>query len=334
MTDRPQRRLAAIVSADVVGYSRLMGTDETGTLTALRAHRAEMIDEKIDAYGGRIVKTMGDGLLLEYSSVVDAVQSMIDVQLGMVARNEDVEESRRIEFRIGVNLGDIIIEDHDILGDGVNIAARLQEISTVGGIAVSQRVHDVFRDRLDHQFADGGELTLKNIARPVHIWRWLPDGEVPQAVQVVGDSDEAAVDLKLPDKPSIAVLPFDNMSGDPEQEFFVDGVVEDVLTTLSKIPSLFVIARNSRFKYKNQSPDLLDVGRELGVRYVLEGSVRKAGNRVRVTAQLIDTSDRKHVWADRYDGELDDVFDLQDRLTQEIVTKLEVNLTEGEQVAL
>jgi adenylate cyclase len=224
MNERTQRRLAAIVVADVVGYSRLMGVDETGTLAALRAHRAEMIDAKIDEYGGRIVKTMGDGLLLEFPSVVDATQCVVEIQRAMTHGNRGVAQARRITFRIGVNLGDLIIEGDDILGDGVNIAARLQEIAEPGGIAISQRVHDDVRDRLDVPFADGGELALKNIARPVQIWRWSPDATPTATPPKIGDTE--ALPLQLPDKPSIAVLPFDNMSGDPEQEYFVDGVVE------------------------------------------------------------------------------------------------------------
>ncbi len=325
MSEGTQRRLAAIVSADVVGYSRLMGVSELGTLRALRGHRTELFDPLIDDHGGRVVKTMGDGLLLEFPSVVEAVACALAVQEGMAQRNEDIPDDKRLVFRIGVNLGDIIIEGEDILGDGVNIAARLQEIAAPGGICISRRVYEDVEDRLEAAFEDRGEATLKNIARPVRVWHWSPGGSTAPTA-------EAASTPALPDMPSLAVLPFDNMSGDAEQDYFVDGMVEDILTTLAKIPLLFVIARNSSFTYKGKAVDVRQVGRELGVKYVVEGSVRKAGNRVRVTAQLVDCADGRHLWADRYDGDLDDVFALQDRITQEIVTALEVTLTEGEQV--
>jgi len=319
MAEGTQRRLAAIVSADVVGYSRLMGVDETGTLSDLRAHRAELIDGKIAEYGGRIVKTMGDGLLLEFASVVEATQCMVEVQKGMAERNEGTDEARRIIFRIGVNLGDIIIDGEDILGDGVNIAARLQEIAEPGGVSISRRVYEDVQERLDTAFEDTGEQSLKNIAKPVHVWRWSPGKSSPS------DTPEAIdqAPLPLPSKPSIAVLPFDNMSGDPEQEYFADGIAEDVITALSRFGSLFVIARNSSFTYKGQAVDVKRVGQELGVRYVVEGSVRKAGNRVRITAQLIDAASGNHIWADRFDGSLDDVFELQDQITEQIVVAVE-----------
>jgi TolB-like protein/class 3 adenylate cyclase len=323
MAEGIQRRLAAIVSADVVGYSRLMGVDETGTLAALRAHRAELIDAKIAEHGGRIVKTMGDGLLLEFPSVVDATQCVIEVQKGMAERNQGVDEDRRITFRVGINLGDIIIEGEDILGDGVNIAARLQEIAEPGGVAVSGRVHEDVQDRLDDKFADAGEKELKNIARPVRVWRWTQDiiaVSVPPTAEV----------LPLPDKPSIAVLPFDNMSGDPEQEYFSDGVTEDIITALSKFRWFFVTARNSTFVYKDTAIDIKQVGRELGVRYVLEGSVRKAGSRIRITAQLIEAESGNHIWAERYDRELVDIFELQDEITQTIAAAVEPELAGSE----
>jgi adenylate cyclase len=320
-----QRRLAAIVSADVAGYSRLMGRDESGTLAALKALRQEVVDPAIASHGGRIVKTTGDGLLLEFPSVVNAVRCAVEVQTAMADRTVGIAEDRRIAFRIGINIGDIIVEGDDIFCDGVNVAARLQEIAAPGGICVSSRVHDDVRDRLDTAFDDGGTQTLKNIARPVQVWRWQPG----TAVAPIPAPPPTA--LPLPDKPSIAVLPFQNMSGDPEQEYFADGVAEDVITTLSKIDLLMVIARNSSFVFKHQSKDIREIGRILGVRYVLEGGVRKSGNRVRLTAQLIDSLDGSHVWADRFDGDLDDVFELQDRITQEIVTALEVRLTHGEQ---
>ncbi len=316
MTERTQRRLTAIVSADVVGYSRLMGVDETGTLAALRAHRAALIDPLIAEHGGRIVKTMGDGLLLEFPSVVNATQCAVEVQRGIAVRNDGVDEGKRISFRIGVNLGDIIIEGEDILGDGVNIAARLQEIAEPGGVAISNRVNEDVRDRLDATFHDIGEQSLKNIARSVRVWQWTPDG----SAAAILSTDDAP--LPLPEKPSIAVLAFDNMSGDPEQEYFADGIAEDIITGLSRFRSFLVIARNTTFTYKGRSVDVAQVSRELKARYVVEGSVRKAGNRVRVTAQLIDGENGAHIWADRYDGVLEDIFDLQDEITSAIVTKV------------
>ncbi len=302
MSADTQRRLAAIVSADVVGYSRLMGVDEAGTLTALRAHRADLIDAKIAQHGGRIVKTMGDGLLLEFPSVVEATQCVIEVQQGMAERNTSVDADRRITFRIGVNLGDVIIDGEDILGDGVNIAARLQEIAEPGGVTVSSRVHEDVRDRLDFVFEDVGEKSLKNIARPVHVWRWSPDGPVDESSTV------ADAPLPAPDRPSIAVLPFENMSDDSEQQFFADGITEDIITALSRFHSLDVVGRNSSFAYEGKSVDLKRVSKELSAQYILEGSVRKAGNRVRISAQLIDGVADRHIWAERYDRELEDVF--------------------------
>jgi len=322
---REQRRLAAIVSADVAGYSRLMGRDESGTLAALKALRREVVDPKIAAHAGRIVKTTGDGLLLEFPSVVDAVRCMIEVQTEMVTRVADVPEDRRIAFRIGLHVGDIIIDGDDIFGDGVDIAARLQEIATPGGLCVSGRVHDDVRDRLETVFEDGGAQTLKNIARPVHVWRWSPGASTLGATPV-----SVGAHLALPDKPSIAVLPFQNMSGDPEQEYFADGMVEDIITALSRMKWLFVIARNSSFAYKGKPPDVRQVGQDLGVRYVLEGSVRKAGNRVRLTGQLIDATTGSHIWADRFDGTVGDVFDLQDQMTGSVVAAIEPKLRMAE----
>ena len=324
---REQRRLAAIVSADVAGYSRLMGRDESGTLAALKALRREVIDPRIAAHGGRIVKTTGDGLLLEFPSVVDAVRCVVEVQTAMVAKLADIPEGERIVFRIGVNLGDIIIDGDDIHGDGVNIAARLQEIAQPGGVCVSSRVHDDVRDRLDIAFDDGGPQTLKNIARPVQVWRWSPSGVAPEVLVAAPATD---LPLTLPDKPSIAVLPFQNMSGDAEQEYFTDGITEDIITELSRFKSLFVIARNSSFSYKGQSPDIRQVGRELGVRYVLEGSIRKSANRIRVTGQLIDAPTGTHIWAERYDRVLEDVFAVQEELTQSIVRAIAPHISEAE----
>jgi TolB-like protein/class 3 adenylate cyclase/tetratricopeptide (TPR) repeat protein len=314
MSEGTQRRLAAIVSADVVGYSRLMGVDETGTLAALRGHREELIDPLIAKHGGRIVKTMGDGLLLEFPSVVNATQCVVEVQQGMSERNANVDEDRRITFRVGVNLGDIIIEGEDILGDGVNIAARLQEIAEPGGIAVSARVHEDIRDRLDAAFLDAGDQELKNIARPVKVWTWSPERTAALSTGAL-----AVEALQLLDKPSIAVLPFDNLSGDKEQEYFADGIAEDIISALSQLPWFFVISRNSSFSFKGQSKDVPQMARELGVQYILEGSIRKAGNRVRITAQLIDARNDRHIWADRFDREMDDIFAVQDEITEKIV---------------
>ena len=296
-----------------------MGVDETGTLAALRGHRAELIDALIAEHGGRIVKTMGDGLLLEFPSVVEAVTCAIEIQVGMASRNVPVSEDERIVLRIGVNQGDVIIEGEDIHGDGVNLAARLQEIAEPGGVALSRRVHEDVRDRLDANFEDAGEQTLKNMARPVHVWRWT-------AAATAGDRAPP-----LPDKPSIAVLPFDNLSGDAEQEYFSDGITDDIITDLSKISGLFVIARHSSFAYKAKAVDARRAGRELGVRYILEGSVRRAGGKVRINAQLIEAASGNHLWAERYDGDLEDIFALQDRITESIVATLAVSLTRAEQ---
>jgi adenylate cyclase len=319
-----QRRLAAIVSADVAGYSRLMGRDESGTLAALKALRQEVVDPAIATHGGRIVKTTGDGLLLEFPSVVNAVRCAVEVQTAMADRTAKIAEDRRIAFRIGINLGDIIVEGDDIFGDGVNVAARLQEIAAPGGICISSRVHEDVRDRLDTAFDDGSTQALKNIARPIQVWRWQPGTAVALKLAATPTA------LPLPDKPSIAVLPFQNMSGDPEQEYFADGVVEEIIMALSRFKSLFVIARNSSFAYKGKSPDVRQVGRELGVRYVLEGSVRKAANRLRITAQLIDATSGAHTWADRFEGALEDVFALQDEVTVKAVAAIAPRLERAE----
>ncbi len=314
MSEGTQRRLAAVVAADVVGYSRLMGVDEAGTLAALRSHRAELIDGKISEHGGRIVKTMGDGLLLEFPSVVDATQCVIDVQQTMAGRNETVDEDKRIIFRIGVHLGDLVVEGDDIFGDGINIAARLEAFCEAGGVAISGTAHENIAGRIEVGFVDAGDQQLKNISRPVRVWQWTPTAAAPA-------TDEAA--LPLPDKPSIAVLPFDNMSGDPEQEYFSDGISEDIITALSKVHWLFGIARNSTFTYRGSAVDVARVAKELGVRYVVEGSVRKAANKVRITAQLIDGANGNHVWAERYDRELDDIFAVQDEITENIVGRID-----------
>ncbi|TXL69772.1 tetratricopeptide repeat protein [Vineibacter terrae] len=317
---REQRRLAAIVSVDVAGYSRLMGRDESGTLAALKALRSDLIDPRIIEHSGRIVKTTGDGLLLEFASVVDAVRCVAEVQASMAEHNADVPAARRIEVRVGVNIGDIIIDGDDIFGDGVNVAARLQELAAPGGICVSGRVQEDVRGKLDIAFEDAGEQQLKNIAWPVRVYR-LKAGGATQA---------APPPLALPDKPSIAVLPFQNMSGDAEQEYFADGITEDIITALSHISSLFVIARNSSFAYKGKAIDIRQIGRELGVRYVLEGSVRKAGQRLRITGQLVDSETGSQLWADRFDSVLEDVFDLQDRVTMAVVGAIEPSVTQAE----
>ncbi len=325
--DRVDRRLAAILAADVVGYSRLVGQDEVGTLARLRAHRRELTDPKIAEHKGRIVKTTGDGLLIEFPSVVEAVTCGLAVQRGMIERNTSVPEDQRIEFRIGINLGDIIIDDGDIYGDGVNIAARLEGLAPPGGICVSRVVRDQVRDRLDVAFDDMGEQQVKNIARPLRVYCVrVSEGRGSEAQSV------APAPPALPDKPSIAVLPFQNISGDPEQEYFVDGMVEEIITALSRIRWLFVIARNSSFSYKGQAVDVKQVGRELGVRYVLEGSVRKGGNRVRITGQLVDAATGAHLWADRFDGSLEDVFDLQDKVASSIAGVIEPALQAAETV--
>ena len=320
--ERVERRLAAILAADVAGYSRLMGADEEGTLRALTAHRRELIDPKIAEHRGRIVKTTGDGALVEFASAVDAVRCAVEIQRGIVKRNANVPPDKRVELRIGINVGDIIIQGGDIFGDGVNVAARLEGIAEPGGICVSRTVHDQIGSRLDLSFADLGEQTLKNIAQAVRAFRVELAG-APASFPLLAQPGA----LPLPDRPSIAVLAFNNMSGDPEQEYFSDGISEDIITDLSKLPELHVIARNSTFTYKGKAVDVKQVGRELGVRYVLEGSVRKAGNRVRVTGQLIDAASGAHIWADRFDRDLIDIFAVQDELTQEIISALKVKLT-------
>jgi TolB-like protein/class 3 adenylate cyclase len=322
------RRLAAILAADVAGYSRLMGEDEEGTLAALKAIRREVADPKIKEHHGRIVKTTGDGLLLEFASVVDAVRCAVEVQREMAERNADVPPDRRIELRMGINLGDIIKDGRDIYGDGVNVAARLEALAEPGGICVSRVVRDQVRDKLAFSFEDMGEQQVKNITRPIRVHRILLSTQPGPSKPVVGTATGPS--LTLPDKPSIAVLPFQNMSGDPEQEYFADGMVEEIITALSRIRWLFVIARNSSFTYKGQSVDVKQVGRELGVRYVLEGSVRKAGQRVRITGQLIDATTGAHLWADRFDGSLEDIFELQDKVATSVAGVIEPTLQAAE----
>jgi TolB-like protein/class 3 adenylate cyclase len=318
------RRLAAILAADVAGYSRLMGADEEGTLERLKALRRGLLDPKIAEHRGRIVKTTGDGLLIEFASVVDAVRCAVAVQQAMPERNTGIEADSRLELRMGINLGDVIVEGDDLYGDGVNIAARIEALADPGGVFVSNTVHDHVRDRLPFVFEDLGEQQVKNIARPVRVYRVRDIGAAKTP------SAPAPPVLPRHDKPSIAVLPFVNMSGDPEQEYFVDGMVEEIITVLSRIRWLFVIARNSTFTYKGQAVDVKQVGRELGVRYVLEGSVRKAAGRVRITAQLIDTMNGAHLWADRFDGSLEDVFDLQDKVASSVAGIIEPALQAAE----
>ena len=313
---RFERRLAAILAVDVAGYSRLMGEDEEGTLAALRAIRRELGDPKIKEHRGRIVKTTGDGLLIEFASVVDAVRCAVQTQRDMATRNAGIPPERRIEFRMGINLGDIIVEDGDIFGDGVNIAARLEALADPGGICVSRVVRDQVRDKLDFSFADMGEQQVKNIARPVRAHRVLVAAE---AVAPASAGDLITTSARpVAQKPSIAVLPFANMSGDAEQEYFSEGITEDIITNLSRNRAFFVISRSTSFTYKGPAVDVGKMARELGVRYVVEGSVRRAGNRVRITAQLIDAETGHHLWADRYDHELADVFAVQDEIAQSI----------------
>ena len=316
---RVERRLTAIFAGDVAGYSRLMGVDEEGTLARLNAHRREFLEPKIADHRGRIVKRTGDGILIEFASAVDATRCAVEIQRGMIKRNASVPQDKRIEFRIGVHVGDVIIEDGDMFGDGVNIAARLEGIAQPGGICISDDAYRQVRGKLDANFQDAGEQELKNIARPVRVYKLSAGGQLTEPAM-----------LTLPDKPSIAVLPFQNLSGDPEQDYFADGMVDDIITGLSRIKWLFVIARNTTFTYKGRAVDVKQVGRELGVRYVLEGSVRKAADRVRVTGQLIDAETGAHVWAERYDRKADDIFALQDDITLSVVGTIEPSLRQAE----
>ncbi|TMJ44027.1 MAG: adenylate/guanylate cyclase domain-containing protein, partial [Alphaproteobacteria bacterium] len=332
---RVERRLAAILAADVAGYSRLIEADEEGTLGRLKSLHAEIIDPKIAEHRGRIVKTTGDGLLVEFASVVDALRCAAEMQADIAESSAPLPPDRRIEFRVGIHQGDIVVENGDIFGYGVNVAARLEGLAESGGICVSARVQEDAAGRLDLVFEDIGEQALKNISRPFRVYRVRPKSPHPSPPPRAGAGSAlgawvgaAEPPLALPDKPSIAVLPFANMSGDPEQEYFVDGMVEEII--LSRIRWLFVIARNSSFTYKGQALDVKQVGRELGVRYVLEGSVRKAGGRVRITAQLIDATNGAHLWADRFDGSLEDVFDLQDKVASSVAGVIEPALQAAE----
>jgi adenylate cyclase len=321
------RKLAAILVADIVGYSRLAGAEEDRTLAHLRGLRSDLIDPAITAHHGRMVKRTGDGSIIEFRSVVDAVRCAIEVQTGLVERNRGVAEDRRIEFRVGVHIGDVVEEaDGDLMGDGVNIAARLEGIAKPGAICLSEDAYRQVRDKITVEFADLGEQSLKNIARPVRVYRLSPTSSYRNGLT----APQIKPTLALPERPSIAILPFQNMSGDAEQEYFADGIVEDIITGLSRIKWLFVIARNSSFIYKGKPVDVRQVGRDLGVRYVLEGGVRKAGNRLRITAQLIDAETGTHLWAEKYDGALEDVFDLQDQITDKVVGIVEPSVRQSE----
>jgi adenylate cyclase len=318
-----ERRLAAILLTDMVGYSRLMGLDEKDTIARQKAHREELVDPKISEHGGRIVKSTGDGVLVEFPSVVGAVKCAVEVQQAMAGSEAAVPEERRIQYRIGINLGDIVIDGDDSLGDGVNVAARLEGLAKPGGICISGNVHDQLAGKTDITFEDAGEQTVKNVLRSVRVWHWQD--------QTARDSKDVDQPLPISDKPSIAVLPFNNLSVDPEQEYFADGIAEDIITSLSKLSQLLVIARNSSFSYKGRAAKFHEIAEELGVRYLVEGSVRKAGNRVRITAQLIDCATGGHLWSERFDRELTDILAVQDEVTQEIVSAMALELTADEQ---
>src|SRR5215472_13194218 len=317
-----QRRLAAILAADVVGYSRLMAADESGTLVQLTKLRTDVIEPKIAQFHGRIVGAAGDSLLVEFASAINAVQCAIDAQEGLSRQNADLPEDRRMVFRMGINLGDVIAEVDTIYGDGVNIASRLEKLAEPGGICIGRSVYDQVKGKFVCTYVDLGEQRLHNIPEPVRVYRVKPS--------MLGATAPAGPLLPLTDKPSIAVLPFANLSGDSEQEYFADGIVEEIITALSRMHWLFVIARNSTFVYKGRAVDVKQIGRELGVRYVLEGSVRKAGNRVRITGQLIDSTTSAHLWADRFDGSMEDVFDLQDKVTASVVAAIAPKLEQAE----
>jgi len=323
------RRLAAVLAADVVGYSRMMSADETGTLAALKHHRETVFDPAVARHRGRVVKLIGDGALVEFASIVDAVKCALAIQRSI--REQTTPPGNAIVLRIGINLGDVIIDGDDIYGDGVNIAARLEPLAEPGGICISGVVSESVGNRVDVRFKDGGEMAVKNIARPIRVWKWHPDGD---PVPAQAPPQPTAAEPAEPEPPSIAVLPFNNISGDAEQEYFSDGISEDIITDLSKVAGLLVIARNSSFAYKGKSPDIRTVGRELGVRSVLEGSIRRAGNRVRITAQLINAANGAHLWAERYDRDLTDIFAVQDEVTRNIVEALKVKLTATEAASI
>ena len=318
-----ERRLAAILLTDMVGYSRLMALDEEGTIARQKAHREEIIEPKVSAHGGRIVKSTGDGLLVEFASVVDAVKCAVGVQEALACRDTDVPEERRIQYRIGINLGDIVLDGDDILGDGVNVAARLEGLAQPGGICISGTVHDHLAGKVNAVFEDAGEHTVKNVPRPVRVWYWKRDS-------LADNSPTAVQPPPLPQNPSIAVLPFINSSADPEQEFFADGMAEDLITALSRFRSLAVVPRNSTFSYKGQVPNVQRIGQELGVRYVVEGSVRRSGNRIRISAQLVDSSAGELLWTDRFDRDVTDIFAVQDEATDAIVTAIAPEIDKSE----
>ena len=317
------RRLAAILVADVVGYSRLMEADETGTHAILKERRQTILEPILRGNGGRIVKFMGDGVLVEFPSAVSSVRAALELQGRFADSNEALPPDHRILLRVGINLGDVIGEGSDVYGDGVNIAARLEEMAEPGGISITGIVHESLGNQMEATFTDTGVHRVKNISRPIRVWSWTPPG-----AGTIGQKPKES--LALPDKPSIAVLPFNNMSGDPEQEYLADGVVESITAVLSRIRAFFVIARNSAFAYKGRPMNVRDIGRELGVAYVLEGSVQRVGSRVRITVQLIETAGGAHLWADRYDGALDDIFDLQDRITEHVAGALQPSIRQAE----
>jgi adenylate cyclase len=324
-TTTATRRLAAILAADVVGYSRLMGADEEGTHERFKAHLRELVDPKIAEHHGRIVKNTGDGLLAEFASVVDAVRCAAELQRAMVDRETGTPEDRRIRFRIGINLGDVIVEDDDIFGDGVNVAARLEALAEPGGLCISRTVRDQIRDKLLYPFEDMGEQSVKNIARPVRVYALRPEGMAGLPTASVSSTTSSSPPV-APPRLSIVVLPFTNLSNDPEQQFFADGITEDLTTDLSRLANMFVISRNTAFTYRNKPIDTKQIGRELGVRYVLEGSVRRSGNQLRVNAQLIDAASDAHLWAERFDSDTGDLFALQNEITARIGNTLNLEL--------
>jgi adenylate cyclase len=325
-SERVERRLAAVLAADVAGYSRLMGRDEERTLAQLKTFRKTLVDPGITTHRGRIVKTTGDGILVEFASAVDAARCAVEVQQEMAVQNADVPPELRIEFRIGIHVGDIIFDDNDIFGDGVNIAARLEGIAEPGGVCISDDAHRQVRGKIDIAFDDIGEQTLKNIAEPMRAWHIRLAGEADAAAIRSSALPKNAQDLALPDKPSIVVLPFDNMSAEPGQDYLADGIVEAITAALSCIRSFFVIARSSAFTYKGRATNARDVGKELGVAYLLEGSVQKAGNRLRIIVQLIETEGGAHVWSSRFDGAIDEFFDLEDRITEQVAGALQPSI--------
>jgi TolB-like protein len=319
MSESQSRRLAAILAADIAGYSALMGADEARTVRDLKGHQAVVLP-MVGEFGGRIIDTAGDGILAEFPSVVNAVKCAVAIQSKMAERNTGIEPERRMQFRVGINIGDVVFDEARIYGDGINVASRLEVIAEPGGICISSKVYEEISGRIGLTYDDMGQQQLKNIARPVRAYRVRVDRAAPTSAPA----------LALPDKPSIAALPFQNMSGDPEQEYFADGMVEEIITALSRIPWLFVIARNSSFTYRGRAVDVKQVGRELGVRYVLEGSVRKSANRVRITGQLIDATTNAHLWAEHFDGTLEDIFDLQDHVATSVAGAIAPKLEQAE----